>query len=119
MDASKQFDSRFNYQKIFVKSSQVDSIADSGSTGGLPVEVTITHNLDYIPSVRVWYDPGNGRRFPIGEGQYDDYDSGVDETNRVTVDHSYLTTTQLVIGYLNASGSTQNVTTYYRIYYDN
>lgn len=109
MDTNKIFDTSFNYQKVALKGSSTDAVPTSGAT------VTITHNLGKIGSVRVWYEPGNSRRFPVSFEQYSD--SGVSPANLVTGQY-YLTTNSLIITYVNNSGSTKTVVTRYRIYYD-
>lgn len=108
-----QFYTGYNYQKEFTNSSRIDSVAVFiGPFPGVPVTITIPHNLNKISSVRVWYDPGLGRILPASFS-----DLGGTITNFVTVQY-YLTATGLVLVYYNTSGSPVNVTTYYRIYYD-
>ena len=116
-DASKlNFDTDFNYPKIAFSGSQTDAIP---TYLGSLTDITIDHNLGYIPFVRVWFDPDVGRRFIAGNSLYQDIDGDLtDWSNGVATGNIYLTTTQLVIGYANLSGSTKDVTTYYRIYYD-
>ena len=112
-DANVQFYTGFNYQKAFVENSQTDSIAVFiGPFPGIPVSITIPHNLNKISSVKVWYDPNLGRRIPASY-----LDFGNTLTNFVTCQY-YLTTTNLVIVYYNTSVGALNVTTYYKIYYD-
>lgn len=108
-----QFYTGYNYQKEFVKSSRTDSVAVFvGPFPGVPVTINITHGLNKISSVRVWYDPGLGSIFPASF-----LDFGGTLTNFVTVQY-YLTSTTLSLVYYNASGGALNVTTYYTIYYD-
>ncbi len=119
MDESKlQFYSGFNYQKVFRKDTQTETVPVSG--GGpppTPTTVTIPHNLGRIPSVRVWYDPGVGKRFPISYEQYVDDTTGVSEVDTVTA-QAHLTTTSLVLEFLNLSAASVDVIIWYRIYYD-
>lgn len=97
------FSSLFNYQKLAFNTSQTESVGVGTTT------VTISHNLGYIPSIRVWYDPALGRRIPITTWQ-------ITETNSVSV-RAYLTTTTLVLT-VNNTVSTKSVVFWYRIYYD-
>lgn len=106
-----QFFSGFNYQKIATKGNSTHT-ATVGST-----TVTIPHNLGYIPSVRVWYDPDNGQRFPLSNEQYTDDTTSVSEVNLVSA-RAHLTTTDLVIEYTNSDAGSHDVTTYWRVYYD-
>lgn len=108
------FSTGFNYQKIAFKDS--DTVTVPNNTPNYSTH-TITHGLGYIPSVRVWYDPELGRRFPISEEAYVDDVGLTSEVNDV-VARAYLTTTTLVIQFRNASGSDKDITYWYRIYYD-
>ena len=109
-----QFSTSFNYQKVAFEGSQTIAVSASSSYSTIK---TVAHGLGYIPSVRVWYDPGLGRRLPISIEQYQDDDFSTNYTNLVTT-RAYLTTTTLVIEAANASGSNKNVTLWWRIYYD-
>lgn len=113
MDTDILFSTSFNYQKIATIGSQTNSCA-SGTT----TTVTIPHSAGKISSARVWYDPALGRRFPASFEQYSDDNTAAIETGSVTVRSMYLTTTNLVITYANASASAKNVVTYFRVYYD-
>lgn len=97
------FSTLFNYQKV----------ANEGSHTNTSTSYTVTHNLGAITSVRAWYDPNKGRRFPISEEQFFDDDGGASEVGLVTV-KAYLTTNTLVFT-LSTSSS---VTLYWKIYYD-
>lgn len=52
------FSGSFNYLKRALEGT------DSLTTTGVDTD-TITHDLGYIPSVRMFYNPGNGRIFPF------------------------------------------------------
>lgn len=106
MDIDKIFDTSFNYMKIAEKGTRTDSIPNA-----TPTTVVISHGLGYIPSVRVWFDPAAGKKFPIGTGLYSTHANNTSAT-------VYLTTSSLVITYSNTSGSSKDVITYYRIYYE-
>lgn len=108
------FTTEYNYQKIAFKAS--GTVVVPNNTPNYST-TTITHNLNYIPSVRVWFDPASGRRFPISDEDYIDDLSFTSENNSV-VARAYLTTTTLVIQFRNASGSDKTINYWYRIYYD-
>lgn len=108
------FSTAFNYQKIASEGTGSVSVPND------PInftDVTIAHNLGYIPSVRVWYDPQIGQRFPVSEEQYVDDISLASQVNS-TVARAYLTTTSLILQFRNASGSSKTVNYWYRVYYD-
>lgn len=117
MDTQKLFDTKFNYQKIATKGDRTDSIPAAGFPP-TTTAITIPHNLGKISSARAWFDPGNGRRFPISFEQYTDDTTSVSETGFILVQKAYLTTDNLVIEYLNNAGSTKSIMTYWRVYYD-
>lgn len=106
--------SEFNYQKIAVKGEASVVVANNSPNYA---SVTIPHNLGYIPSVRVWYDPNTSKRFPLSIEQYVDDSTFTSEVNLVDA-KAYLTTANLVIQFKNASGSNKTVTYWYRVYYD-
>lgn len=99
------FATGYNYQKLAAKDSVTYNLA-AGTHNR-----TITHNLNRICSVRVWYDPGTGRRFPAFNQPWQ-----ITENSTVGV-RSYLTLNTLEVRIFN-SGSTKDITIYYRIYYD-
>lgn len=49
------FDSRLNYQKIFM-SGDIDITANT-----YPATASVTHGLGFKPNVRVWMETGGGR----------------------------------------------------------
>ena len=69
MDSQKLFSTEFNYPKILLNDSTTNAVAGTGFV----VTVTIDHNLGYIPSFRLWFDPDNGRRFPMGDATFSDF----------------------------------------------
>jgi hypothetical protein len=102
-ESDAQFLTAFNYQKLAVNSSRTDAVA-VGTTN-----LSISHDLGYIPSIRVWFDPELGIRAPVSTWQ-------ITELNSVGV-RAYLTTTTLEIQIANPA-TPKNITTWYRIYYD-
>lgn len=107
------FSSSFNYQKIFDNDSSTVNVPGLSGTA----QETISHNLGYIPTARVFYEPEPGNLWPLNGQQYLNSGGGPDETVNVTAE-AYVTTTQLVIDFENVGSSSQNVTYYWRIYYD-
>lgn len=113
-ETDAQFLSSYNYQKVYENDTETINVAS-----GVPyVSIkTVIHNLGYIPSTRIWYDPALGQRFPISVEQYVDDTTFTSEVNLITV-RAYLTTTTLVIEASNASGGAEDVVLWWRIYYD-
>lgn len=114
MDTRIAFSSKFNYQKIATGPlSRTDTIPPGNTT------ITIPHAAGRISSARAWYDPGNGRRFPASFFDYSDDTTSISEVDLITVRSIYLTTTDLIITYTNNNAGSRDVTTFYRVYYDN
>lgn len=59
-----QFDSRNNYQKIYLQ----DVIRFSGGTFGATETATVNHNLGYTPNYKVWFEGLSGKVMPINFG---------------------------------------------------
>jgi len=112
-DANLLFSTDFNYQKIALKGTATASVPSGiGET-----EVTINHNLGYKPSVRVWFDPQQGRRWMAGQDDFLDITTFVSQTAFCWCSY-YVTNNTMVMRFRNQSGSTRTFTYYYRIYYD-
>lgn len=109
------FLSTFNYQKIAVNAT--DTVSIPNHSGNDYTEITIPHNLNYIPSTKAWYDPELGKRFPVSVEQYVDDTTFESYVNLVTC-NAYLTTENLILRFQNSSGASLNVTYWARIYYD-
>jgi hypothetical protein len=110
------FTTDYNYQKVANEGSYTVSCPNASG----PTDVTthtVAHDLGEITSVRAWYDPASGRRFPISLSQYLDDSTFISEVSLVTV-YAYLTTSSLVFNVRNTSGSTKAVTLYWKVYYD-
>lgn len=110
------FDSRVNYQKVYIDSSVQLSVANPE----FKTSTTIAHNLGYIPSVRIWFTNASGKiSTPITDAAYTNlYPVTTDYNNKsayFTVD-----STNLVITFDRGVtvGTTQTTTVYYRIYLD-
>lgn len=111
-----QFASVFSYQKIATEGSREVSMAFTVNT-----LVTIPHNLGYVPTARVWYEPfinspavASGQVWPITGFQYGDL--GTISLN--TIANAYLDSTNLYVQLLDTSGGTRSIPLYWRIYYD-
>lgn len=117
------FNTGYNYQKIFSEDMGTFSIpsqAWSGSPSFAPApytEITIPHNLGYVPMARVYYSqvgytspfPNILRNTSAGDSIFNtvgDYYSAV-----------VLDTTNMYLRVFNNSGSTRNITFYWRIYH--
>lgn len=111
-ESNVQFLTSFNYQKIADADSATVAVPNNSTH-----TITITHNLGRIVSVRAWYDPALGKRFPISIEQYVDDTTFNSEVNLVDA-KAHLTTNTLVIILNNATASSKDVTYWYRIYYD-
>lgn len=57
-----------NNQKILLNTQQTLDVGSPGYEGTYSYD----HNLGYIPSARVWYEPVSGRWYPITIRQYND-----------------------------------------------
>lgn len=109
-----KFSSTLNYQKIAKEGSQIVSVPFTTDT-----TITITHNLGYVPTAKVWYEPyfnneSSGEIWPLTGFQYGDLIT--DLLN--TIGHAYLDETNLYIVLYDTSGTTVNIPVYWRIYYD-
>lgn len=108
------FNTGYNYQKVALSGTGTSTIANDPLNYA---SVTIPHDLGYIPSVRVWYNPDNGKRFALSEEQYTDDTTFTSEVNSISA-RAYLTSSNLVLQFRNSSGSSKDVSYWYRIYYD-
>lgn len=113
MEAEKlAFSSDFNYQKIAIDSSGTTSVTNTNA-----FNVTLNHNLGYKPSVRVWFDPAQSRRYMASQQDYLDIVTFQSVTAFCWCSY-YVTNSQLVITFRNQSGATRVFNYWYRIYYD-
>lgn len=104
------FSTDYNYQKTAINKQDTVDIAGS-STGTL----TISHDLGYIPSARVWYDPNDdGTWYPLANVQLADT-----FTNTLNTTGSYyLTTSDIVVSLSNSTVSAVSIPVIVRVYYD-
>lgn len=99
----------FNYQKTAL--NQQDTITISAASSA---SKSFTHDLGYIPSARVWYDPNSdGTWYPLANVQLLEGFTGLD-----TNGYYYLTTSAVVVTLFDATGSTNNCPVIVRVYYD-
>lgn len=108
------FSSTYNYQKIATEGSQIASVPFTSDT-----TFTIPHNLGYVPTAKVWYEPyfngvASEEIWPLSGFQHGDLIN--DLLN--TIGYTYLDETNLYIVLYDTSGSTVNIPIYWRIYYD-
>lgn len=110
------FDTRDNYQKIYLDDSVTLSVANPNTS----TSTTISHNLGYHPNVRVWFTTASGY---ISTAVSDAAASALnflnsEYTNRAC--HYKTTTTGLVLTLYRGVtvGTTRTATIYYRIYLD-
>lgn len=105
----KQFDSRANFQKIYV----ADVSTFTGGTFGASQTNTITHNLGYTPNAKIWCESFTGEVWPPVAGG---------TSNSFVVDDFQdqfelsITTTTITITATKSSGIARRV--WYKIYYD-
>lgn len=114
--AELTFDSRLNYQKIYLEGSVNLSVANPSTR----TSTTITHNLGYIPNVRVWFLNGDGK---ISTAVSDAAGSNLYPLTAAYTQQScyYMAnSTTLTITYARGvtTGTTRSTTVYYRIYLD-
>lgn len=114
--AELAFDSRVNYQKIYIDGSVPLTVATPSSS----TSTKITHGLGYIPNVRVWFTNGDGN---ISTAVTDAAGSNLYPVTTAYTQQSCFYTVNsntLVLTYSRGvtSGTTRSTTVYYRIYLD-
>jgi hypothetical protein len=108
VDLSKlAFYSGSRYERVVQKSHLGFSIP----AFGIPT-VTITHNLGYIPYVKLWYTFGDGKYFQMFSGAASFNIDG----NSMQIDDIIVSTTTISITIENDDSVTHTGTIYYRIY---
>lgn len=108
VDLSKlAFYSGSRYERVSTKTSVAFSLPPASFNNF----VTITHNLGYIPYVKLWYTFG-GKVYPMFSGPFSFNLDG----NSVQVDDITLTTTTVVATFENNSAGTVTGTMYARVY---
>lgn len=117
-----EFASPFNYQKIATQGTADVSISAFGTT-----TFTIPHELGYVPTARVWFEPvasngstdaPTGEVWPLTSYEYGDILNPVVTFFLETGGYAYLDTVNLYIVLSDNSGSATSIPVYYRIYYD-
>lgn len=113
--AELAFDSRLNYQKVFLNDSVTLTVADPNQRAS----TTITHSLGYIPNVRVWYTDANGD-IATANADAGNFLYPVTTIFKNRFCYYTVTTTGLTLYFDRGitSGTTQTATIYYRIYLD-
>lgn len=108
------FSTRYNFQKIYDDDEVTLSIANIVS---LTNYTLVTHDLGYVPTVRVFYEPVSGQLWPLSRNQYGNFAGGSGTTLFVT-GTVFATSTQIRVAISNGSGSSQSIKFAYRIYLD-
>jgi hypothetical protein len=109
------FTTKHNLPKIYLDAAQTVSAPSSPAT---PTTVlTVNHDLGYVPTARVWYEPVSGQIWPLSPNQYDNSDGGPG-TTLTLYGRFYVTSTTLVVEMFNSSGGPLNVPIHTRIYCD-
>jgi hypothetical protein len=111
--AELAFDTTVNYQKIYMEGSAALSIANPNAR----TTTSITHNLGYIPNVRVWFTNASGKICPA-VGEIGEQLLGGDFVSHMCRYRVNTTTLTLVLDRVITVGPTINSTLYYRIYLD-
>lgn len=115
VDISKViFTDNRNYQKVFINDTGVFSVATTA--GGVDIQLAV-HNLGYIPTVRVYYEPVANQIWPLARDQYSNFKGGPGTILNI-IGSIKLTTTTLSVNVINLSGSPQDIRFYWRIYLD-
>lgn len=114
--AELNFDSRVNYQKVYLNDTVDLSVANPNSS----TSTTITHGLGYIPNVRVWFTNADGR---ISTAISDAGGSNLYPVTTAYANRSCFYTVNsnsLIITFSRGvtAGTTRTTTVYYRIYLD-
>lgn len=111
-----QFASTLSYRKIATEGSQNVSVPFAVDT-----TTTIPHNLGYVPTAKVWYEPyinsspvASNQVWPLSGYQYTDFSTKILNT----IGYAYLDSTNLYVVLFDGSGSTVSIPLYWRIYYD-
>lgn len=102
----------FNLQKEYINTPF--SMAVPGDFSYHTQEVP--HNLGYIPSARVWYEPRAGEWYPLTLMQLSDSSSG---SFVPSAGYYTLSTTSLYVSIANFTGSSSSVNVIARVYLDN
>lgn len=114
--AELAFDSRVNYQKIFINDSVNLTVANPNSA----TTIAISHGLGYIPNVRVWFLNGNNE---ISTAVSDAVGSNIYPLTSAYTQRAVVYTvnaSNLVLTFSRGvtTGTTRTTTIYYRIYLD-
>lgn len=104
---------RRNIQKIYIDDTITVPIAFSSS---ITEYTLVTHNLGYIPTVRVFYEPVSGELWPMSPNQYSSTDGGTGNTLGI-YGNPVVTETDLKVRVVRP-GVAVDVKFYYRIYLD-
>lgn len=116
------FSSGLNYQKIAAQGTTIASVPFT-----TPTTITIAHDLGYVPTAKVWYEPyvyqsgsyqASDQIWPLAGFQFGDIVEASPTFDLATIGYTYLDETNLYVVLTDASGSTVDIPIHYRIYYD-
>lgn len=106
------FSTRFNFLKTYENDSDTFSVVNGASS-----VLLTTHSLGYIPRVKGWFEPISGQLWPMVRYQYSNSDGGPGTTLQITATLR-ITSSAVYAEVVNATGSTQNVPMYWKVYLD-
>lgn len=113
------FSTQYSLPKIYLDDQ--DTLAVAVSSGGPPPSPSdlplATHDLGFVPNVRVWYEPVSGELWPLSPNQYSNLDGG-SGTMLDVFGRAYATTTELRVELYNFGASEASVPVHYRVYCD-
>lgn len=108
IDTTKQaFSSRYRYERVIVKRTYSFTVQPNSTSN-----VTISHGLSYTPYVRLSYDFGDGRMFPLFSSPASYNIAG----NQFEVYNAYTDAQQINLSFGNNSGNSITVNVHVRIY---
>lgn len=109
------FDSRLNYQKIKLSEARAFSVANNSSAG-----YDFTHNLGYIPRVRVFIETNNSFvNMPAGMYNFMPYSRKVFSADNTQIAPVSMSNTNLNVRIANlGGGGSISGTLHARVYYD-
>lgn len=116
-DGKVQFDSRYNYQKIFAEGSQAMSVSNPNSE----TTFTVVHNLGKYKFVRVWWVNANGYMCEASNADVSFWAPGFSvpgSHDLIVYYYNYIDRVEIRFNRTVTSGSTANTTVYWRIYYE-
>jgi hypothetical protein len=106
------FSTRYNFLKIYENDNDTFTVP----TGASSILLT-TYSLGYIPRAKAWYIPTGSQLWPLVFNQYSNSGGGPGTILQVT-GSLRITSSAIYAEMSNASGSSQNVPIYWKVYLD-